>query len=528
MILPMSNLNGIKDIDYKLQSLLDGTLDPAGLAQLEAALLNDAEVRQYCMDTLLTVAALRRSSLAAGIHSEHQLLDMLAGLEGAPGAGSRRWLPVLCVAAALLIGLALAWVLVRRGPSGPVTGHVVRQVQAQWDHPYYHLEDGMALHVGPIRLRSGSAEIQLDRGVRMLLQAPCDLELDTANRITVQRGKFVAHVEDTARGFSVHAPTAVITDLGTEFGVMVQPGGPVEAHVFSGRVTVALDANRVGQDAPLLLETGQATIVSRSGRRFQGPVAAEPDRFMLELPDSAQAAAPGRCLSLADIAGGGNGYGTGTFDQGYDLATGDVFHCPVSVIQSPRQHQFNRLTQSRAIDGLFVPDSTWGPVTISSTGLIFNECPATGGSYYGGVANSAKILSMEEPDHPYQFQLGVTVYGTPAHPALYIHPNAGITFDLAHLRADNPGTRIVRFTAQCGISTRLPQPRKSAADAWILLDGKTVFHLHCPQNRNSHQAVSLSIPLQARFLTLVTTCPRDAGYSWLFFGDPVLEMRIEP
>ena len=38
--------------------------------------------------------------------------------------------------------------------------------------------------------------------------------------------------------FSVRTPTAVVTDLGTEFGVEVNRSGTTRSHVFQGRVKV--------------------------------------------------------------------------------------------------------------------------------------------------------------------------------------------------------------------------------------------------------------------------------------------------
>jgi hypothetical protein len=166
--------------------------------------------------------------------------------------------------------------------------------------------------------------------------------------------------------------------------------------------------------------------------------------------------------TLADVVGGGDGHGTGAPDQGIDLMTGRVFKGPVSAIRHTRRTEFRPLPQSHAIDSVFVPNGSHGPVVISSTGLTFDRLPATAGTYYGGSANSGKVISTQT-QRVYTARLSGVEYGTLEHPALNLHPNAGITFDLDRIRSDNPGVRIERFTAVCGISENIPLTRSSSA-----------------------------------------------------------------
>jgi hypothetical protein len=114
-------------------------------------------------------------------------------------------------------------------------------------------------------------------------------------------------------------------------------------------------------------------------------------------------------------------------------------------------------------------------------------------------------------------------YGTSSHPALTLHPNAGITFDLDQIRQVNQNLRIERFTAVCGIPWDLPQSQFSPADVWVLVDGVVRLHLHYPREGSAVENVDVPIPAQTRFLTLVTTCSGRADYSWILFGDPFLE-----
>jgi hypothetical protein len=144
------------------------------------------------------------------------------------------------------------------------------------------------------------------------------------------------------------------------------------------------------------------------------------------------------------------------------------------------------------------------------------------GSYYGGPTNSGRFFDIPS-QQTYTARLHGVSFGTPTHPALNLHPNAGITFDLDQLRRNNPDIPIERFTALCGIPKDLPQLQFSSADVWVLLDGDARLHLRCQKGQSVVENIDVPIPAQTRFLTLVTTCAGRADYSWIFFGDPCLE-----
>jgi hypothetical protein len=245
------------------------------------------------------------------------------------------------------------------------------------------------------------------------------------------------------------------------------------------------------------------------------------------LPGQAESSCPGKRLSLADVVGGGNGFGTGVAGEGIDLLTGRTFRRPIRVVRQALQGGYVTIPQRHYVDGVFVPNAGSGKVVVSSTGRVFPGCPVTLGTYYEGVVNTAQQTVVDLPDATYPGLLRGVEYGTAQHPALNIHPNAGITFDLDAIRQDNPGASIERFTALCGISESTPRPRRSAADFWVLVDGRVAFHFSCPMSENRSSEAAVPIPSEARFLTLVTTCTADAGYSWCFFGDPILHLAVQ-
>jgi hypothetical protein len=523
----MSELKKYADIDYHLMLLLEGRLGPEDLARLEKAILEDTEVRDYCVDYFITAAAVRRSSQGTGDRSGTDFLTALR--QGKTRVAQRPWWTkpwIQAVAAAVILAVSLFWMLAHTEskPTGPVVGRLTDQYRVLWQSPHKGLRPAANIHTGLFRLHEGLACIELTQGAKVILQAPCVFSMDGPNEMTLISGKLAAVVGPDAHGFIVRTRTAVLTDMGTEFGVIADSQGRVEAQVFDGRVMLAPSPEASGQTDSLLLNTGQAAVVDPSGRAVRATYHAQPGLFVRAMPSQTERSCPGKRLNLADIVGGGNGFGTGVPREGIDLLTGQAFRRPIRIVRRTQQGPYTPVADRRCVDGVFVPNAQHGKVVVSSTGLVFQECPTTSGTYYEGVVNTAEQTVVDEPDTTYTGRLRGVEYGTPEHPALNIHPNAGITFDLKALRADNPGARIERFTALCGVSESVPRARFSAAEIWVLVDGKVAFHGFFPLDQNRSQDVAVPIPPDARFLTLVTTCTGETGYSWCFFGDPMLEL----
>ncbi len=509
------------DMDELLQRLLDDQIEPDEMQRLGKAIREDPRVRDYYVDSMLACAVIRRSSQVTGELSKSDLIQALSS--GTSQGGSKRVVRHLyAIAAILILGTLIigSLSLFRHKAQGPAIGSLAGEYEAQWrgSHP----RPGELLYVGPYDLREGVAKMDLDQGTSLLLEAPCQVELMGVGEVTLRNGRLAAVVPPQAKGFRVRTRTALITDLGTEFGVIARSDGSTEAHVLKGQITVALDPNRSGRATSLIVSEGQATAVDVSGRTIRGGLAARADLFLLQLPPSSQPSSPVGRLNLADIVGGGNGRGTGRLDRGIDLGTGQAFKGPATTIRRSRRNEFRPSPQLRGVDGVFVPNGALGPVVISSTGLTFSQCPQTTGSYYGGPANSGKFFDIPS-QQTYTVRFHGISFDTPAHPALTLHPNAGITFDLDQIRQDNPDIQISRLTAVCGIPKDLPHSQFSDADVWVLLDGVVRLHLRYPAEQSVIEKVDVPITAQIRFLTLVTTCSGRADYSWIFFGDPFLQ-----
>lgn len=144
--------------------------------------------------------------------------------------------------------------------------------------------EGERLKPGPFVLSQGFAELQLSSGVRLLVEAPSQLELLSQEHVLLHHGNLVANVPPQAVGFKVDTPSSYIVDLGTEFGVSVEKDGRSQVHVIKGEVKVRAS-----------LEHNYEHLVKDQARAFdlQKQVAiieSQPHRYMRALPGkSAQA-----------------------------------------------------------------------------------------------------------------------------------------------------------------------------------------------------------------------------------------------
>ncbi len=124
-------------------------------------------------------------------------------------------------------------------------------------------------------LQSGLLEITYDSGAKVILQGPARFEVDSAMGGFLTSGKLTAQIEkkppakpvtspsdatvaEPAPLFTVQTPTAVVTDLGTEFGVAVDELGQTEARVFQGQVKVVPLGNHRGPAWGTVVNAGQA------------------------------------------------------------------------------------------------------------------------------------------------------------------------------------------------------------------------------------------------------------------------------
>ena len=143
------------------------------------------------------------------------------------------------------------------GPVGRITG----LADCRWSDPQ-SIPVGRDIALGQAyALSSGLMEITYSTGTKVILEGPCTYEVESAAGGFLSLGKLTARVEqgsgfrvqgsDSSNPksqipnpkFVVRTPTAVVTDLGTEFGVEVDKSGATKSHVFRGKIELRVAGN---------------------------------------------------------------------------------------------------------------------------------------------------------------------------------------------------------------------------------------------------------------------------------------------
>jgi hypothetical protein len=293
-----------QDLAPLLSALLEGQLSEPQRAQLASLLRNSPEARRYYLGYLETHALLRAELGVAPVTLQPQELadlcsaalaeqpaDLSCGLPSvsplrraaAPGRRTigLRWARTLSAVAALGILAVILWQTRRVPPAAaPAVAHLTDLAEVQWPEGVTPLDAGSPLVSGPLRLRSGTAQLTFNQGAVVTLTGPAELELITPQRAFLRYGKMVSYVPVQARGFTVLSPHGQLVDLGTEFAVQVEPSGQTEVHVLTGEVQVAPSA--ASSEGQQCLTAGYAARLEASAQGTRSRIIQQPllvDRF---------------------------------------------------------------------------------------------------------------------------------------------------------------------------------------------------------------------------------------------------------
>ena len=386
------------------------------------------------------------------------------------------------------------------------------------------------LRRGSMTLEQGYAQLTFKKGTQVLIQAPCTFELQSTNKMAMENGSMTANVPPQAVGFTVKTPWATVVDYGTEFGLSTGQTNGAEVHVFKGSVGVG-DAT-----ASQVTEEGEAAQVDQAGHIELKSQDDRPNLFVRHMPKAGSCfGIPGKRLDLADVVGGGNGFGTGESGRALNPSKNNT---PISyraaILRSPPRSTgiragsgFIGIENLPFIDGIFVPDGSDPSTTITSTGLLFQDCPDTHGTHYDGIVCGAVFDNQKV----HAGRLAGHGYETPEQPSIGACANVGITFDLDSIRATMSNCLISRFQAHCGISETLAeiQERRVYAQVkitfWVLVDGRIEYARELGTDPFESDEIDIAINPGDRFLTLITTTPQENRFCWSMFAEPALELE---
>lgn len=562
----MDNKEPTYDLGYLFLKSLDGSITEAQFRQLQAHLLKSPSARDYYLRYVATYSLLQQVDVtySAGPHEspaelayDEEMWDMLARAEkeapvvqvpqtedDRPPACVRpvsvpqpsRKLTTTSVVSLIVSAAALVFFVVlahlEPGMAGDDVATVTGSIDAQWDESYTDLKIGHRLRSKSpaLWLKSGFAELTFDNGSRVTFEAPAAFEIVADDQIKLNYGRLYAAVPTQALGFTVTTPHSKIIDLGTEFGVRADLNNQTQLHVIKGRTMLISGPRQDGRETCSVTQGQAKAIDSARGVR---DIPVQTDAFVRRIDSDSRFIWKGQDrVDLADIVGGGNGFGTGRLNAGIDYTGQTTVLTTRTSEEGPRAYV--PVPSNPFVDGVFIPNGST-QVTGDGTRHVFEP---TNGRYWLGVLNGAwhQIeLTVDVPRHA--LRLGGITYGTAEHPAIYMSANQAVTFDLQAIRRF---TRmdLTRFTAACGVSEsygdywEIMRQNKAFTEApqatfQVLVDGVPRVLIENITYRDRAAAIDVPLSPQDRFLTLATTQGRDGSNNgdWTLFAEPSLVLQ---
>ncbi len=137
---------------------------------------------------------------------------------------------------------------------------------------------GDSLKPGLFELPSGFAQMRFNHGTVLLAEGPTSFEIVDDMHVMMHYGRATATVPPAGQGFTIESPVAEIIDLGTQFGVDVNPQGITEVHVMQGLVKAR------SKQTEQFTEIAENQALQVDGDNSKSAIA-DPARFLRQLPD---------------------------------------------------------------------------------------------------------------------------------------------------------------------------------------------------------------------------------------------------
>ncbi len=231
---------------------LDGELDVAGQERLENWLRENPENLDQLVEASICDQQLRE---AVHVFENREAAETASVVR----QSRRSFLPTLAAVAVIVFGLAGAFWFFRDASTSPVIAEVIVAENVRLSNRDEMLSVGSPFATGLIALESGRLELQLASGVHLEMTGPLEGELIDAMHLRLKSGRLNANVGERGKGFTVYTDAGDVIDLGTEFGIEVDPDGESRVAVFTGQVEVRPRGNGKDQTSKtILLNEGQA------------------------------------------------------------------------------------------------------------------------------------------------------------------------------------------------------------------------------------------------------------------------------
>ena len=270
----------LAELESHLQDLFERRLEGEAFENLQEELRSNPEARKVYREYHHLENALRFR--VKGI----DLLNVVP-MDEVNARRQRRTIRNASLAAIALvtIGLIAMALILTRSPTPTLVFLTSPGTDFKISHSRYGEDapNGQVLEPGSrMIIESGTVKLKFNSGVRAFVRGPADLTLQREDLLDLQSGAALFNVPEQAIGFKVGTPDFVLTDLGTEFGILAKPNFFDEVHVFKGEVEVA---HRKGLKEKELLIRGQARVADSTGKWQMTPL--RRDHFLNKLPPAA-------------------------------------------------------------------------------------------------------------------------------------------------------------------------------------------------------------------------------------------------
>lgn len=427
------------------------------------------------------------------------------------------------VAAVLLVALYILLVPVPQ----PIVATLTDAIHAQWADSRQPPQIGEDVRAESRRLLSGVISLKFESGAEVVIEGPAEYFPLSVNKMSLTRGKAFARVSSTAIGFTIDTPQSSVVDLGTEFGVAVDPADGSEIYVYRGKVNLVAGLASQPKKSEILRQTEARKVDADRG--VISSAMFKEYFFVQAISSKDNCILYGPPVSLSSFVAGGDGLTPGDQPAGIDPATGQIHQTMEQGSGRVGSGGYSAVPDRPFIDGVFVPN---GPCVVSSAGHTFEAFPATAGSFWSDITTSPifnHIATSEAGEVLYRQQLVATL-GTreendfPKIPVTMMHANSGITFNLNKIREAYKGAEIVEFRAACGVSKNVLAKMRN--EYWVLLDGQNVYHYVQSGEELKAQEIKVPVRPDQSFLTLATTDGGDGtSFDWCVFENPILELE---
>ena len=406
------------------------------------------------------------------------------------------------------------------------------QINVKWayDSERLKVSERILTNQAPYKIADGIIEIEYDQGVSVIIEGPAEFEVDRAG-IYLKHGRLFSSVSESGLGFTVESPYSKFVDLGTEFGVEVDSEGSSELHVIDGAVQFYAGFAGEGKVSKTVREYNAINFDSQSGKVCNVPY--KENIFARNIYSGSGLVWRGQnTCSLADIVGGGNGFGTGEINYGFNNR--GKLTLLGAITAQYKLNSYKQVENNKFVDSVFIPN---GPTRVDSAGNIYADFENSNDKFYLGILNGAWHQHKDGSVPRHALRLDNTVYGSVENPSIYIHANQGITFDLDAVRKYTK-MNVNRFVSLCGLAdsygdyideisnVRQRVVKEPQASFYVLVDGNERAVIKDATYLDDAVKVIVELNPEDRYLTLATTQGSDGGNEgdWTLFAEPVLEL----